>query len=84
MEGGVSSGAGGPVGAPVPEFQSTITEMYRDAPVWDAGAHLTGLETPRVFTQVEVLIHMIKISLSELAGGEKNSNKTTDKTNKQQ
>lgn len=38
-------GRGGPVGAPVPAFQSPITGMYRDAPAQDDGAHLTGLET---------------------------------------
>ncbi len=36
---------GGPVGAPVPAFQSPITGMYRDAPARDDGARLTALGT---------------------------------------
>lgn len=38
-------GREGPVGEPVPAFQSPITGMYHGAPARDDDAHLTGLET---------------------------------------
>lgn len=44
-EGEVGGGRRGPVGAPVPAFQSPITGMHRDAAARDDGAPLTGLET---------------------------------------